>query len=102
MKKQDYHSSHQHFNMKATIIGAGNIGLALADGLIRSRNCSASDITVTRRSAAALEELKKKGFATATSNTEAVKNASVIFLCVLPQQLNGVLEEIKSAVDASN
>ena len=84
--------------MKATIIGAGNIGLALADGLIRSRNCQPSDITVTRRSAAALEELKSKGYATTTSNAEAVKNATVVFLCVLPQQLNAVLHEIKGAL----
>src|SRR5688572_27755350 len=88
--------------MKATIIGAGNIGMALADGLIRSRNCTASEITVTRRSAAALEPLQQKGFATATSNTEAVRNASVIFLCVLPQQLNAVLEEIRQVVDAKD
>src|SRR5688500_10585073 len=88
--------------MKATIIGAGNIGLALADGLIRSRNCTAAEITVTRRSASALEALQQKGFATATRNADAVKNASVIFLCVLPQQLNGVLDEIKQVIDAKD
>lgn len=88
--------------MKATIIGAGNIGLALADGLIKSGNCQAADITVTRRSAAALEGLQQKGFSVTTSNAEAVSNAAIIFLCILPQQLNGVLNEIKEAVDAEN
>lgn len=88
--------------MKATIIGAGNIGLALADGLLKSGNCQAADITVTRRSAMALESLQQKGFAVTANNNEAVRNADLIFLCILPQQLNGVLDEIKEAVDAQN
>ncbi|HUQ96815.1 MAG TPA: pyrroline-5-carboxylate reductase [Chitinophagaceae bacterium] len=87
--------------MKATIIGAGNIGLALADGLIKSGNCTAADITVTRRSAAALEKLQQKGFHATINNSEAVKQADLIFLCILPQQLNSVLDEIKDTVDAS-
>ena len=65
--------------MKATIIGAGNIGLALADGLIKSGTCGAADITVTRRSATALESLQKKGFNVSSNNSEAIKNADVIF-----------------------
>ena len=88
--------------MKATIIGAGNIGLALADGLIKSGTCNAADITITRRSAMALETLQQKGFQGTTSNKDAIKNADLIFLCILPQQLNGVLDEIKEAVDAQN
>lgn len=86
--------------MKATIIGAGNIGLALADGLITSGNCKAADITVTRRSVAALETLQQKGFSATTNNQDAVKAADLIFLCILPQQLNGVLDEIKEGINA--
>jgi pyrroline-5-carboxylate reductase len=88
--------------MKATIIGAGNIGLALAEGLLKSGNCEAADITVTRRSATALENLQKRGFQVTADNKEAVKNADLIFLCILPQQLNGVLDEIRESVDAQN
>src|SRR5215218_4933632 len=86
--------------MKATIIGAGNIGMALADGLIKSGNCAAADITVTRRSATALQSLQQKGFAVSNDNKTAIKNADLIFLCILPQQLNSVLDEIKETVDA--
>jgi pyrroline-5-carboxylate reductase len=88
--------------MKATILGAGNIGLALADGLIKSGNCEASEITVTRRSSTALESLQKKGFQTSSNNSDAIKKADLIFLCILPQQLNGVLEEIKDSINAQN
>lgn len=88
--------------MKATILGAGNIGLALADGLIKSGNCAVNDITVTRRSATALEGLQKRGFQVTGNNSEAVKSADLIFLCTLPQQLNGVLDEIKEDIDGRN
>jgi len=88
--------------MKATIIGAGNIGLALADGLVKSGSCNVADITVTRRSATALEGLKQKGFCVSGDNREAIANADLIFLCILPQQLNGVLDEIKETIDAQS
>lgn len=85
--------------MKATIIGAGNIGMALAEGLLQAKVCKASDITITRRTAAALESLQHKGFATSTNNAEAVKEADAIFICVLPQQLDKALEELKPVIN---
>src|SRR5687768_7314273 len=85
--------------MKATIIGAGNIGMALTEGLIRAGVCKKNDITITRRNITSLDESIKAGFKTSTSNTDAIRNAETIFICVLPQQLDGVLDEIKSAVD---
>lgn len=85
--------------MKATIIGAGNIGMALTEGLIRAGVCKKNDITITRRNITSLDESIKAGFKTSTSNTDAIRNAETIFICVLPQQLDGVLDELKSAVD---
>jgi len=35
--------------MKAAIIGGGNIGLALAEGLIRAKVCKPPDVIVTRQ-----------------------------------------------------
>lgn len=85
--------------MKAAIIGAGNIGMALAEGLIESGSCKKEDIVLTKRNALALSLLNKDGYATTVSNVEAVQHAETIFICVLPQQLNEVLEEIKNTVD---
>lgn len=85
--------------MKAVIIGAGNIGMALADGLIKSNNCSAADIVLTRRSQHALIPLKEKGYNVSNNNAAAIARADILFLCVLPQQLNAVLDEIKPALD---
>src|SRR5439155_4648223 len=85
--------------MKAAIIGGGNIGLALAEGLIRANVCKPSDITITRRNANALNELLKKGFKTSTENAKAIENVDAVFICVLPQQLDDALLQIKPAID---
>ncbi|GAA4325406.1 pyrroline-5-carboxylate reductase [Flaviaesturariibacter amylovorans] len=85
--------------MKATILGAGNIGMALAEGLRNSGRCSAADITLTRRNEAALVALREQGYSVSTDNAAAIEEADVVFLCVLPQQLKGVLAEIAPALN---
>jgi pyrroline-5-carboxylate reductase len=85
--------------MKAAIIGGGNIGLALAEGLVRSNVCKPSDITITRRNPIALKELSKKNFNTSSDNVKAIEDADAIFICVLPQQLDEALLQIQPAVD---
>ncbi|RYY39375.1 MAG: pyrroline-5-carboxylate reductase [Chitinophagaceae bacterium] len=85
--------------MKATIIGAGNIGKALAEGLVESGAAERSDITLTRRTANALDSFASEGFAVASDNRAAVAGADVVFLCILPQQLDAVLDEIVSVLE---
>lgn len=86
--------------MKITILGAGNIGTALAEGfagIVRK-----NDITLTRRNVDQLAAYKKSGFKVSDSNISSVKDANLIFLCVLPQQINQVLKEIKPHIQLSN
>lgn len=87
--------------MKATIIGAGNIGMALAAGLVESGTCTRQEITLTRRNPKSLKAHGLEGFQIATSNRAAVAEADTIFICVLPQQLNELLEEQKDSIDSS-
>jgi pyrroline-5-carboxylate reductase len=82
-----------------TIIGGGNMGFSLAKGLVKSGMFTPNTITLTRRSAAGLEEFKEQGFATSSNNAEAVLHADIIVLAILPQQINSVLEEIKETID---
>lgn len=98
MNVQVFASNQLYFKatyMKAAIIGAGNIGAAMAEGLLKSAVCNAGEITLTRRSLQALDALKAQGFKVTTDNRQAVGEAELVFLCVLPQQLNAVLEEVK-------
>jgi len=83
--------------MKITIIGAGNIGTALAEGF--STIHKKQDITLTRRNLHQLNEYKTAGFNTSDNNTQAINNADVIIIAVLPQQVNQVLKEIQPVVD---
>lgn len=85
---------------KIAIIGSGNIGLALARGLVHKSYCKASDITLTRRSLSSLSAEKKEGFNVSANNKEAVLNARIVILAILPQQLNDVLSEIIENVNA--
>ena len=70
--------------MKAAIIGGGNIGLALTEGLIRAGVCKSEDITITRRNPASLEAYTKKGFLTGTDNAVAVKVVAVPLEITVP------------------
>jgi pyrroline-5-carboxylate reductase len=86
--------------MKITIIGGGNLGRAIAEGLIGSAFAKAADITITRRSPSSLDDLKKKGVKTLSDNKSAVKNADMLLLCVKPFQAKEVLKEISKHTNA--
>jgi pyrroline-5-carboxylate reductase len=81
------------------ILGAGNIGQALARGWVASWKVDPGQITLTRRHADALEPLAEKGFEVTTDNVEAVGRANTILIAVQPQQLVALLEEIHDALD---
>ncbi len=86
---------------KITIIGAGNLGTSLVKGLVDSGNYSPSNFVLTRRNTTKLDALKEKGFTVIANNSEAVINANVIVLAVLPQKIDVVLEELKGAVNTN-
>ena len=73
--------------MKVTIIGAGNIGGAIAKGLIKSQKVSASDITCTTLTQETLDRLKAANaeINTTLNNVEAVKDADIIMRNSPPQ-----------------
>ena len=79
-----------------TIIGGGNLGSAIAEGLLKSRFAKASDITITKRNIATLQSLKKKGITITDDNNEAVKKGDVVILAVKPFQVADVLLGIKN------
>jgi pyrroline-5-carboxylate reductase len=81
------------------ILGSGNIGLSLANGLVKSGYMTPERIWLTRRNASALDELAGSGFKVTTDNQKAVSKASVIILAVLPQQLDNLLQVIGDSVD---
>jgi pyrroline-5-carboxylate reductase len=79
---------------RLAILGAGNIGMSIANGLIRSARFSAENITLTRKRIHLLEKFKEQGFSIHANNSEAVKNSDIIIVAVEPQKINGLLKEI--------
>ena len=80
---------------KIAIIGGGNLGTSIAEGLISSKFSKAADITITRRNINLLEGLRKKGVVVTSNNSEAVKKSEVVILAVKPFQVKEVVEGIR-------
>lgn len=83
-------------NRRIAILGAGNIGTAIASGLALSNNFRAENITLTRRKVELLEPFKEKGFNIQSDNIKAVQNADIVLIAVEPQQIDALLNEIKN------
>lgn len=79
---------------KIAIIGAGNLGRAIAVGLVEKHVASPDQITLTKRELSSLADLEDKGFKVAKNNLEAVRSSDVIMLCIQPGQVNAVVSEI--------
>ena len=78
---------------KFAILGCGNIGSAIAKGLVKS-GMAPGNITLTRRKSKSLTDLNQAGFQTTADNVSAVQNSEIILLTVGPGQLMDLLDEI--------
>jgi pyrroline-5-carboxylate reductase len=85
--------------VQLAIIGTGNIGRAMALGLVSAGRFRPSEVVLTRRNAAHLDDLRQRGFQTQSDNRDAVRRASLVMLAVEPHHLNGVLQEIAEDLD---
>jgi pyrroline-5-carboxylate reductase len=84
------------------IIGAGNLGQALASGWLAAGLRRPDELILTRRDAdAALGEFAVRGCVVTGDNAAAVERAAVVVVAVQPQQLLRVLDEIGAAVDVA-
>jgi len=83
----------------AAILGGGNIGLSIANGLINSKLFPASSIFITRKKIEPIKNLAEKGFKVTIDNKLAVRSSEAIIICVQPQQLNELLSDISEALD---
>lgn len=83
---------------KIAFLGGGNMAEALIKGILASGTAKAGQISVTDISGDRLEYLKKTyGIIVQKSNKDAVSGADVVLLCVKPQVIDKVLEEIAPA-----
>ncbi len=81
------------------ILGGGNLGQALARGLVRSGTLQPEQIHVTRRRPDALEDLAAEGFWVGIDNLAAIERGGTVLIAVQPQQITDLLHEIRRELD---
>jgi pyrroline-5-carboxylate reductase len=82
---------------KIGIIGGGNLGMAIAEGLIQSGFISPGHILITRRTVDQLHALERKGVMVSANNEDALNYAGLVILAVKPFQVNEVLSKLKAS-----
>jgi pyrroline-5-carboxylate reductase len=87
------------FSKNITFIGSGNMGEALLGGLLKAKLTHRQNIVATDIHDERLQHIAKKwGVTVMTDNRQAISAADVIVLCVKPQTISEVLNEIKENI----
>jgi pyrroline-5-carboxylate reductase len=87
---------------KIAIIGGGNLGTAIAEGLLKSKFSKPVDITITKRNISTLKSLSDKGVKVIADNAEAVRNSELVIFAVKPFQIAEVLGDLKKELTAKH
>jgi pyrroline-5-carboxylate reductase len=85
---------------KLSILGCGNIGLSILQGIMKTGTVPAKNITVTRRNIHEISYLSDEGIQLTSSNKDAVSNSDLVIIAVKPYNLKQVLEEIRDQLDS--
>jgi pyrroline-5-carboxylate reductase len=86
-------------NKKISIIGGGNLGTAIAEGLLNSGFSLPEHILITKRNIKTLSALEKRGVLISDNNEEAVRFADLVILAVKPFQVDDILAKLKPLLD---
>jgi pyrroline-5-carboxylate reductase len=84
--------------LRLAILGGGNLGTSLAQGLIASKQYTHKEMIITEKRESRMEQLTHLGFQVTSNNDEAVRNSQIIVISVKPQQFTSVAREIKEAL----
>lgn len=76
------------------LIGAGNLGQALAEGLLHRRILPASSICMTRHRTSLLEPFARQGVMVTEDNHVACRHAGILLLAVKPFKVREVVQEM--------
>ena len=85
---------------KIAIIGGGNMGGAIARGIVKAGLARAGQVVVTRRNEKALEQWRSDGFVAMSDNSEAVSGADVVIFAVKPYQIADVVAAVRPSLKA--
>lgn len=80
--------------MKVAIIGTGNLGLAIAKGILKNQTLQSLYITKRNTSSFKDDILNNVKVSLTSDNQEAVKNSEIIILAVQPRHLADILQQV--------
>jgi pyrroline-5-carboxylate reductase len=80
---------------KIAIIGCGNLGTSILNGLLETGQVPASNITVTKRNTEGLEHLRNKGIQVTSDNAQAVRDSELVIIALKPYTILQVLGELQ-------
>ncbi|WP_291870663.1 pyrroline-5-carboxylate reductase [Maribacter sp.] len=87
--------------MKIAIIGAGNLGISIAKGILNSKG--SNYMYLTKRNPTQIYSFEKYGNVIITSdNREAVKKSNILIFAVQPSQLEEILVDIKDLLNSKH
>lgn len=85
--------------MRISFLGTGNMGAALIGGAVKAKFLKGPEIQAFDVDIAKLKSLKKQyKIRIFSSAKEALLNSDYVFLCVKPQQMGALLQEIASSL----
>jgi len=82
-------------NDKISVIGCGNLGKSIANGLLNHHEFSSDNIIATRRNLSFIADLKEAGADITSDNLYAVSNSNIILIAVKPYNVSKIINEIK-------
>lgn len=82
-------------NKKIAILGCGNLGLSILNGLLEHPSITADQLIATRRNIARLDHLKDTGVTLTSDNVAAVRAADVIIVALKPYKILEVLATVQ-------
>ena len=85
--------------MKIAMIGAGAMGGATVEGLIKGEFFKNENITVADPSQQVLEKFARQGVSVTTDNQMAAHDADIVCVCVKPWLVEQVLTGIKDVLN---
>ena len=85
--------------MKIAMIGAGAMGGATVEGLMKSQLLKNEDIIVSDPSTTVLDKFSKQGVCTTTDNRSAAREADLVCVCVKPWLAERVLKDISAELN---
>ena len=80
---------------KLAIIGGGNLGKSILNGIVSSEESTFDNIYITRRRPELIKNLESKVVKVSNDNIQAAKESNIIILAIKPHQIEDILEGIK-------